>query len=267
MKAWWRRLVANFEISLSVMLTYRENVLYFLVFESFFILAQFLTMKVGFDVAGASLKGWTREQAYVLTAINGLSHQVFICFFINGVFSITQWVWNGAFDYILLKPVPPLVGSLMCGQMIISNFPGLLINAVLLIVLALQGQSSFTVVNLLAASAIFFLGVAVRVALALLVITPVFFSERLSHGETSFWAIVRLSGYPMNIYWKAVENILTFFIPIALLSYTPAAIVLNKSEGILWLLGSLASGVVFVTLAYGVFSWGVTHYKSVNSGG
>lgn len=265
-KPWLRRFQTNFEISVSVALTYRENFLYFIIFETFFILAQFLTVKVGFDFAGVNLRGWTREQAYILTGINGLSHQVFICFFISGIFGVAQTVWNGAFDYILLKPVPPLIGALMYGQMIVSNFPGLLINALLVVALAWHGADAITPFNAGLAFVLFALGVAVRIGVALMVVTPVFFSERLSDGETSFWAIVRLSGYPFNLYWRSVEWVLTFLVPVALLAYTPAAILMNKAETLPFLAGSVAAGLGFVGLSYGVFSWGVGHYKSVNSG-
>ena len=266
-RLWWKRFCINFEVSLSVMLTYRENVIYFLIFESFFILAQFLTIKVGFDVAGGQIHGWTREQAYILAGVNGLSHQVFICFFISGIFGVAQTVWNGAFDYILLKPLPPVIGSLMYGQMIVSNFPGLILNTVLVAWLAIQGQDSLTGANITMAVLAFVIGIAARIGLALLVVTPVFFSERLSDGETSFWALARLSGYPLNVYWKTVEGFLTFVVPIAILAYTPSVILLGKADNLPWILGSLGAGLAFMLVTYSVFSWGVRHYKSVNSGG
>ena len=261
----WRRLKANFEVSLGVMLTYRENVAYFLVFETLFLLAQFLTIQVGFDVAGGGISGWTRDEAFVLTAINGVSHQVFICFFISGIFGLTQTVWDGTFDYVMLKPIPPLAGALMYGQMIVSNFPGLLITIGLMMYLIGKVWGSLTGAAVVICALTALIGVFVRVGLALVVVTPVFFSERLAQGETSFWSLVRLASYPLDMYWRPIERLLTFVIPLATRAWIPSGALFAKelSVGILW---PTVFGAVFVVVSYVVFAWGVRNYKSVNSG-
>ena len=74
MKRYLKLFARTFDISVGVMLMYRANLVFFLIFETLFISAQFLTVKVGFALAGGDIAGWTKEQAYLLTAVSGLSH-------------------------------------------------------------------------------------------------------------------------------------------------------------------------------------------------
>ena len=138
MKRYLRMFARVFDVSTSVMLAYRSNVVFFLVFETIFLISQFLTVSVGYSLAGGDIAGWTREQAYLLTAVNGLSHQFFICFFINSIFGLGMHVWSGQYDYVLLKPMHPLVSTFFTsGQFVVSNIPNLLINLGVVIYLML----------------------------------------------------------------------------------------------------------------------------------
>jgi ABC-type uncharacterized transport system permease subunit len=185
--AFWRRFRAAFVVSTSTMLVYRANVFFFLGFEVLFLGAQFLSVKVGFDLAGGEIAGWTRQEVFFLTAVNGLSHQLFICFFINPVFNLQTQVWNGQFDYLLLKPLPPLFSMFFHGQFAVSNLPTAVLNLIAVVGLLLSGDRAVTP-GLIAAFFVFFLvGVAVRIALGILCMAPVFLSERVNDVVEGFW--------------------------------------------------------------------------------
>jgi ABC-2 type transport system permease protein len=253
----------TFELSASVMLIYRANVVFFLLFELVFLAAQFLTVSVGFDLAGGDVAGWTKEQAYLLTAVNGLSHQIFICFFINAIFSLGMHVWNGQFDYILLKPLHPLLSLWFNGQFVISNLPTLVVNAVAVAVLLARGVADPAVIP--AFVVLFGLGIAVRVALSLVCIAPIFLSERLGDVEDSFWAVTSLARYPMSIYPRAMIAVMTFVVPIGMLASIPSAVLFGR-HGAGELVGACAASVVFVWVGQRIFMMSLKRYQSVNSG-
>lgn len=265
MKRIFKLFLRNFEISTNVMLVYRSNIVFFLIFETMFLLAQFITIGIGFDLAGGQIAGWTKEQAFLLTAINGVSHQLFICFFINPIFSTGMWVWNGQLDYVLLKPMPPLVSMWINGQFVISNLPNLLFNLIAVVY--------FVAMNTLPASPWAYAafpvfvgaGLVVRVALALLCIAPVFLSERLADVEDSFWALSSLGRFPMSVYPRAMETFLTFVIPIAMLASVPASVVFDMKTT-LWLAGALVASGVFAFASGKIFMAALGRYQSVNSG-
>lgn len=264
MNAYLKMLRRTFDISAGVMLIYRSNVVFFLMFETFFILAQFLSISVGYDLAGGPVAGWSRQEAYVLTAVNYLSHHVFLCFFINQIFTISSNVWNGQFDYILLKPLHPLASIFFTGQFSVSNIPNMVISLGLVAWLMRTG-THVDATQLLTFVVLFIVGVLVRVALALLCMAPVFFSEKLGDVEDSFWSISGLARYPMSVYPRALAAMLTFVVPIGMVASVPASALFGKLSPE-YLVAALAAAVVFVVVATWLFMVSLRSYQSVNSG-
>lgn len=256
----------TFGISTSVMTAYRSNVLFFFVFESMFLVAQFVTVSVGFDLTGGGeIAGWTRKEVYFLTAINGLSHQLFICFFIGPIFNVGMQVWNGQYDYILLKPLHPLLSMWFYGQFVISNLPNLAIN--LVIVGGLLWSSGVPISAMQLAGFILFVGtgLGVRVGIALISVAPAFIAERLADSEDTFWPVVSLGRFPLAVFPRGVETLLTFLIPIGMLASIPAGFIFGKVS-VSVMAGAFAASLVFMALAVGLFILGLRRYQSVNSG-
>jgi ABC-2 type transport system permease protein len=265
MKHYLRLFARTFGVSTSVMLIYRANIVFFLIFETMFMVAQFLAVSVGFDLAGGEIAGWTRDQVYLLTAVNGLTHQFFICFFIGPIFNLSMQVWNGQYDYVLLKPLHPFVSMLVNGQMVISNLPNMLINLGIVAFFLIRVEASLQW-HLLPVFFVFVaLGVAVRVALAVICVAPVFFSERLADVEDSFWSVVSLGRYPLSVYPRGLELFLTFVIPVGMVASLPAS-ALFGTDGIASLAGAFVASVAFVLLAGAIFMRCLSRYQSVNSG-
>lgn len=265
MKHYLKIFARTFGVSTSVMLIYRANVVFFFLFETMFMAAQYLTVAVGFDLAGGEVAGWTREQVYLLTAVNGLTHQVFICFFINPIFNLGLQVWNGQYDYVLLKPLHPLASMFANGQFVISNLPNMLINVGLVVYFLGQGAAPAQW-GMLPVFALFVLmGVAMRVAVSLVCVAPVFLSERLTDIEDTFWSVISLGRYPLSIYPRSLEMFLTFVVPVGMVASLPASVLFRpESSGLL--AGSFVASLVFVAAAAALFMKCLGRYQSVNSG-
>jgi ABC-2 type transport system permease protein len=264
MKHYLRLFARTFGISVSTMLIYRANLVFFVIFESLFLASQFLTVHVGYKLAGSAIAGWTEPQAYLLTAVNGLSHQLFICFFINPIFSLAVQVWNGQYDYVLLKPLHPLLSMLFTAQFVTSNLPNLLTN-VAFVVYFLATNPALDMHMLPAFLLLTTVGVAVRIALALVCISPVFLSERLADAENTFWSVSSLGRFPMAVYPRVMELVLTFVIPVGMLASVPASS-LYHGLGTDVLAGAAFASVLFAAFGVWVFMRMLGKYQSVNSG-
>ncbi|MBI2569033.1 MAG: ABC-2 family transporter protein [Candidatus Schekmanbacteria bacterium] len=268
MRRYLRLFARTFSISASVMLVYRSNVVLFFVFETLFLAANFVSVSIGFDLAGgAEVAGWSREQVYVLTAINGLSHQVFICFFIGPIFNVGTQVWNGQFDYVLLKPLHPLLSMWFTGQYVVSNLPNLATNLVLLAWLgaAASGGGILDVARLGTFVLFIIASIAVRVALALVCVAPAFVSERLADSEETFWSLSSLGRYPMSVFPQTIELALTFGLPLAMLASMPSSVFFGRES--LWAMaGALAAAAAFVVASVKLFMVALGRYQSVSSG-
>ena len=176
----YRQALAN---SAGVMLAYRSNLIFFFLFESFFLTSSFLGAGLGVSLAGGSINGWSRDQIFALTALNGVSHQFFVCFFIAPLFNLPEYVWNGRMDYILQKPLHPLLALIATSEIMISNLPNFVINLALAVYFILKIAPSSGPSVWMAFGLLGILGIAVRFALAIFCMAPAFFAERLVEGE------------------------------------------------------------------------------------
>jgi ABC-2 type transport system permease protein len=258
------RVLAN---SASVMLAYRANLLYFFLFESFFLASSFLGAGLGMSLAGGDINGWNSDQMYALTAINGLSHQFFICFLIAPLFNLPDFIWNGRMDHILQKPVHPLLALAASSEVMISNIPNLMINGVLAIWLVAKasGQLLTSPGQWLTFFLLFLLGVGVRFALAIFCMAPAFYAERLIEGEDGFWNLAGTGRFPTSVFPRLIERILLYAIPLSMMAAVPAGFLFGKLQAS-EVAGAVVGSILFFGLAIVFFHVALRSYKSVNSG-
>jgi ABC-2 type transport system permease protein len=264
LKHLWQLFKVNFGISASVMFIYRLNLLFFLLFESLFLASYFITIDIGFDYAGGSIAGWTKTQGFLLASATGLSHQIFITFFVNPIFVLPRNIWNGQFDYVLLKPLKVLPALLSTSEMSVSNIPNLVINLGITIYFLSIQTSVFSFVNGFLFFVFLFAGVVVRVFLALAFIAPAFFAERLNGGEQSYWSLSSLANYPLSAFPRQLEWFFTLIIPIGMISFLPSQIFFNR-EYFPWAFLALCASLIFCILSWKFFWWSLKHYKSTNA--
>jgi ABC-2 type transport system permease protein len=101
-------------------------------------------------------------------------------------------------------------------------------------------------------------------------------------GSVGFWtksnreltAVVTRLGdlsimYPLTIYNRVIQAILTFVLPLGFISFYPARAFLEKDAGFefpgavsLW---TLFAGILFLSLGRGLFNMGLKHYDSAGN--
>ena len=168
-------------------------------------------------------------------------------------------------DYILQKPLHPLLALIATSEIMISNLPNFVINLALAVYFILKiappsGTSVWFAFGLLG-----ILGIAVRFALAIFCMAPAFFAERLVEGEDGFWSIVGTGRFPTSVFPRAVERIMLYVIPLSLMAAVPAGFLFHRLD---WRQVAMSgiSGCFFVVGSLVFFNWAVRSYKSVNSG-
>ncbi|MBW4082728.1 ABC-2 family transporter protein [Paenibacillus sp. S150] len=104
----------------------------------------------------------------------------------------------------------------------------------------------------------------------------------IASGSISFWfvkssAVLELAiydlrsflNYPITIYQKWIQILLTFFLPFAFINFFPAQYLLQKEGGMLFhpLLqyGAPIIGLISILLAYRVWDLGINQYQSTGS--
>lgn len=267
-KRYWNIFRQVAAISAASMLVYRSNVLFFFVFESFFMVATLTGLAMGVNFAGGSLAGWSYDQVMFVAMLHQVGHQLFTTFLISGVFNIGHFTWSGRMDYVLLKPLHPLMSMHAACEFVISNIPNLIINIGLFVYfagkLAGSGQS-FSISSLASLFVFFWAGMAVRYGLALIVTSPAFFAEKLSEGEEGYWGLQSLAKYPGGVFPKLLQMVFTFILPITVIAAVPADVFFGKVSSLLAGV-YLMIAILFSWLTIKFFEWSAKHYQSVNTG-
>lgn len=244
---------------------YRSNVIFFLIFETLFFVTSFIVADSGVKFAGGSIQGWNANDVFLLTSFNNVTHQIFVVFFIGGLFGIPYDVTTGKMDYTLLKPLRPLVGIFATHEFVISNVPSFILSVGTFFYFAFRADTHWSGQNTLIFIALFFLACAVRFALALLTLAPCFVSEKLDDSQNTYWNVASLSRFPTSIYPRALQIIFSSLFPLALVATVPCAVILNKDLTIP-LIWSFGGCVGFFIVAYSIFRICLRYYKSVNAG-
>jgi ABC-2 type transport system permease protein len=255
-------------ISFSSMLAYRSNVIFFFLFESFFLAANMGGMYLGVQLAGGQLAGWSLNEVMFVSALYGVGHQLFLTLFMGGLFNTGFFVWSGRMDYVLLKPLHPLLGMHAANEFVISNIPNLIINVGILIAFYFRlvaDGATFSIWQILGLKLFFLAGLAVRYGIALIVVAPAFFAEKLAEGEDAYWSLQSLAKYPTGVFPRVMQWVFSFILPLATIAAVPAEALLGRQ--------SLAQGLAHLSISI-VFSWltvkfyelGARRYQSVNTG-
>ncbi len=256
---------ANWRMTWHDALIYRFHTVFFIVFESIFFIANFYTLHVGFELAGGSVNGWSKEQAFLVSSIFNFTHQIFLTFLSSFIFEIGEKCGSGAFDFILLKPHHPLVSLWASCTWIVQNIPSTVLSgAVFIYLLVTSAPADISLLNYLSGFAFVILGVLVRLGLALLCVCPVFFSERLLAVDT-YWNLASVGVYPQQILPRILQYLFTFGLPVMLISSVPAEAFFGMRSP-LYLVACFGVGLVFFMFTLKIFAWAIRHYKSVNAG-
>jgi ABC-2 type transport system permease protein len=214
------------------------------------------------------LAGWTGPQLTFVFGLAVLSHAIVVVFFLQ-TWAIGQFILMGEFDRILLRPMNTFF-LFMARSVNFVGLTDLLPGLVIFLYGCHSVHLAFTLKNVVWIIILVAAGVLLRLAIYL------FF------GSLSFWLKNRDSmsfflqmliqtgtNYPLSIYPRAVQLILTFVIPVGFISFYPAAGLLGAPSG-LHLPGDMtlvAFGVGLGTfiLSYLVFKNGLKNYESAGN--
>ena len=254
-------------INILTTLEYRENFLIWFLFTFIYhgtaiaslwiILAQF-----------PSMNGWSFRDMAFLYALWMVAHALHNTFF-STVAEIPDHIRDGEFDRLLVRPLDSLFQAIATpGQV----FPDELILALLTFVAAtiysgVHVDWTFVVfIPLIVAG-----GALIDLGLNLIISTAAFWFVKV---DALRWIFVQLeqefTHYPLSIYSRAVQVLLTFVFPFAFMNYFPAAYFLHKPEDAHALALPAAAGllspligVVFVAVAYAFWRFGLNRYQGV----
>lgn len=216
-----------------------------------------------------SINGWSYYQIMLLYNFNLITYGMACLLFYMPMRSLDNMVQTGEFDNILTRPLNPFLHLILkqgylgfLGHIVLGIFVFAIcfnklhihwnITVGFIFVLFLIGAT------LIQASVIIFSGTL-----------SLKFVQALSVMDTLIYNIRGFINYPISIYDKWIEILLTFILPYAFVNFFPSEFLLGKQSYQIWnptmKFGSIIIGVVLFTLSYRFFCLFIKKYQSTGS--
>jgi len=244
--------------AMSRALTYRLNfmlsMLITLCFNLFFPLTTILIYN-----SGASFPGWDFYEVLLIQSIFTLSLGLAYILFSNVLWSTMQYIREGSFEAVLLRPLNPLF------FLIATNFDtgsfGLLIGGGAMFGIAI----AHTGIISLAAVAQFFLlftaGFAVMTGFQMIMAATSFKWVGNSRLPDILDSILSFGKYPVSIFPPAIKTLASFIIPVGMIGFYPASALLGRLNPVVLI--SVVPCILFMLFGIWLYHHMVRLYEGV----
>lgn len=211
-----------------------------------------------------NLNGWTLSQLIFIYGFAQIPRGIDHLFTDNIWLVAWRMVVNGDFDRYMLRPMnvffqiiceklqPDAIGELLIGTILIimSLSKGIVIvdgmHIVMFIVSVIAGAVIYTSIKLLFASLSFWI-------------------KRSGPFLQVAYEMADFAKYPVEIYSKPIQFILTFVIPFAFVAYFPASYFLIQKSALTTVGIECLIAVILSILAYSIFKIGISKYESAGN--
>lgn len=264
-RMYYLRLLASFiRVSLQEELAYRSN---------FFVSLLNSLLNLGTDILGTvilftqvkAINGWDFSETLallgvylILSALRG----IFIGPSLDALAGLDGEIWQGRFDFTLLRPVNAQFLASFRHWRLLTCFD-LLLGIGVLIVAILPLQHTLTLFHVVSFLITLCTGVIVLYAILITFAALIFWSP----GFLFTWifdGLFQIARYPIGLYPNWLQFILTWLIPIGIMTTVPAqAISGHLSMSVL--VGSSIVSLILLIASSLLFQFGLRRYSSASS--
>jgi ABC-2 type transport system permease protein len=215
-----------------------------------------------------NLNGWSFNEILFLFSL-WMMIQALASIFFRQAWDFEQLIISGKFDRYLVKPINPLLQffasriELGCIFEFIFGFVVFIIACQKNIIIWDIYKILFLVITLIS-------GLVIHIAISLIVIIPSFWIKKTTALLDSVYIFnYEFVQYPITIYPKLVQAILSFVIPFAFVSYYPSTFFLSNKMNELPFPDicyfAVFVATIFFTIAYKFWCYGINKYTSSGS--
>lgn len=249
------------KINIEIWLNYFFDFIFLMLSSLFNLLSSVFVVIVLFKNT-SEIGGWVKHEVlFLLGYIYGVRF-VFNTFFIN-IIGLSDLIRSGKFDLFLTRPISPFF-QVLTNERYNTEFPlDELVASMLLIFISskhLEGSINwFYYVFLIGISTVF--NISINTILGSLSFWLIKFNSAFNIKE----GFDSISEYPLSIYPKALRFLMYTLIPVALTSYLPVKIILNKEVFAIECILFIVFLIVLFLTANLLWRYGIMNYKSPNS--
>ncbi|CAK7079272.1 ABC-2 family transporter protein [Tissierella sp.] len=226
------------------------------IIELFFINIVFLNTQ--------TIKGWTLHQVLLLYSFfiiaSGLENMFF--------YSLTQlktYIFQGALDIVLIRPINEIF------YIIIQEFNyyaiGQVFFGMFMLVYAIQNLNIvITIKTIILICYFIFIATIILAALTLASVSFFLITEGTFSPTNIITSLQQFLKYPITIFNRYIQAILTFIIPLAFVSFIPSTYLLDKNMSLLSICSiELLVALIMTCIGTCIFYAGLKKYQGVGN--
>ncbi|NLW47410.1 MAG: multidrug ABC transporter permease [Firmicutes bacterium] len=207
---------------------------------------------------GASLPGWGIYEVLLIQSIFLLARGIAFPFFFGIVWNTIERVREGVFDLLLIKPKSVLFLAIVTG--FDSEDLGKLVGGITLFTLAVSRIPTPGVLEWVQFAVLFFIALLVLFGFALILAGLGIVWIGNFRVYEIFFTVTNFGMYPASLFSKGLQTLITLIIPIAILGYIPATVLLGRPAA--GTLGAVAASIAFFSLSIWFWYWMQKKYTS-----
>ena len=210
------------------------------------------------------LAGWRLEEVVFLWGFTQIPYGLFNVISLNLYDFGNNYIIEGKFDRVLLRPVSSLF------QVVFETFRIESLQEVVTGTFCMWWASHRLGIHWTAGkiSTLLFFGVCaaiIYVSIFLILSTVSFFWEDRIGVHPPVWNVIAFGRYPLSIYSGVVQFFLCWIIPFGLASFYPSVRLLGRTVTPEYLPLVPVVAIVFLTIAISLWNFGTRHYSSTGS--
>ena len=215
-----------------------------------------------------SVLSWSAYEVLLLYSINATSYAIAGFFMYNAFHTLSSHIQMGTFDEMLTKPLNPFL--YLCFKSFSTGYIGNLIATITaLVVCIVKLNIRMSLINIFYFIIIIFGSALIHSGMFMFANIPVFWVIKADALSTFRFALEDFIRYPVSIYDRWIQVMLTFVFPVAFINFYPVQYFLKKDD-FLGFSPALAHmtpviGIILFTLGYMFFFLGIRNYKSTGS--
>lgn len=211
---------------------------------------------------------WSTYEILFLYAIEVLAYSIAGTFFMGPFGSLPRLIRLGEFDEVLTKPLNPFLYT-VCTRVSAGYTSNYVIGAAIIIISLYKLEIAMTPMKVLWLLVVIFSGVLIESAGFIITAIPAFWILKSDGLQDLFYTnLVGFLQYPLTIYSKGIQIVLTFILPYAFINFYPSQYFLGKNDTLFFPWFQYLSPVVGIAAfaaAYVFWKKGLSAYQSTGS--
>lgn len=210
------------------------------------------------------IRGWSFYEVLFIWGFAQVTIGIFSTFFLNLFHVSEEYVIEGRFDRILLRPLNTFF-QVITERVYLEESSNIFIGIILLSIASRELRLIWSKVDFLIILVLVVGGTLIYVGLYTALVSLTFWFKDRGSVISPFVSMETFSNYPITIYSRQIRIILSWLIPYAFTAFYPSTYFLKKGEFNFYVILTPLVGIVFFIIGYLLWQMGTRVYESTGT--